>query len=79
MESQETKIRKGQAFNLAVNTAIARNEESNAKYIFQQFIYYYELAGLVQSSDLGMIVEVLDKPDFMAAITELKKTLEKTE
>lgn len=76
MESQETKIRKGQAFNLAVNNAIARNQENDAKYIFQQFIYYYELAGVVQSSDLDMIHEVLNKPDFMAAIEQLKRSIE---
>lgn len=76
MDNQETKIRKGQAFNLAVNTAIARDKEKDAKYIFQQFIYYYELAGVVQSSDLDMINEVLNRPDFMEAIENIKKCFE---
>jgi len=76
MENQESKIRKGQAFNLAVNDAISKSKQSDPRYIYQQFIYYHELAGIVQSSDLDMIAEVLNKPDFEAAVKQLKKTLE---
>ena len=75
-ESQESKIRKGQAFNLAVNDAIASKQQKNAKYVFQQFIYYHHLADLVQSTDLELIAEVIDKPDFMKALKELKESME---
>ena len=69
------KIRKGQAFNLAVNDAVANNNQSDPKYIYQQFIYYYTLADVIQSSDLDMIQEVLNKPNFDKAIKELKEAV----
>lgn len=75
MESQETKIRRGQAFNLAVNDSISQGKQSDVKYIYQQFIYYYSLAEIVQSSDLDMIQEVLNKPDFAAAIKKLQESV----
>jgi len=75
MDSQETKIRKGQAFNLAVNDSISKQKQTDVKYIYQQFIYYYELAGIVQSSDLEMIQEVLNKPDFAEAIKKLQEAV----
>lgn len=75
MESQETKIRRGQAFNLAVNDAISKGESGNPKYIYQQFIYYYNLADIVQGSDLDMIASVLNNPNFDKAIQQLKESV----
>lgn len=75
MDNHEMKIRKGQAFNLAVNDAVANNNQSDPKYIYQQFIYYYTLADVIQSSDLDMIQEVLNKPNFDKAIKELKEAV----
>lgn len=73
MESHEVKIRRGQAFNLAVNDAVSNKKQQNPKYIYQQYLYYYNLADIVQSSDIDMIQEVLNNPDFDAAIEQLKK------
>lgn len=75
MESQETKIRRGQAFNLSVNDSISLGKQNDPRYIYQQFIYYYSLAEIVQSSDLDMIQEVLNKPDFAAAIKQLQNSI----
>jgi hypothetical protein len=77
MESQETKIRRGQAFNLAVNDSIAKGESGNPKYIYRQFIYYYNLADIVQGSDLDMIQQVLNNPDFDKAIKQLQTVFAK--
>lgn len=74
-ESQESKIRKGQAFNLSVNDAISLGKQGDVKYIYQQFIYYHNLADIVQSSDLDMIAEVLNKPEFQSAIEQLKRSI----
>jgi len=73
MESQETKIRRGQAFNLAVNDAISKLRQDDPKYIYQQFIYYYNLADIVQGSDLDMIQSVLNNPNFDKAIQQLRE------
>lgn len=75
MDSQETKIRKGQAFNLAINDAISKSRQHDPKYIYQQFIYYYNLADIVQGSDLDIIQEVLNKPEFDKAIEQLKESI----
>jgi len=75
MISQEMKIRKGQAYNLAVSDAISKGEQNNPKYIYQQFVYYFTLAGVVQSSDLDMIQEVLNNKDFDKVIKDLQKVM----
>lgn len=75
MDSHEMKIRKGQAFNLAVHDAVAASKGNDPKYIYQQFLYYYEMAGLVQKCELDVIADVLDNPDFMAAIADLQKSM----
>lgn len=75
MESQETKIRRGQAFNLAVNDAISTGRQQDVKYIYQQFIYYHSLADIIQGSDLEMIQQVLNKPNFEAAIKQLQESV----
>lgn len=75
MDSQEMKVRKGQAFNLAVNDAISVSKQDDAKYIYARFIWYYNMANVVQGSDLDMIASVLDKPDFIAAVEQLKGSI----
>ena len=67
------KIRKGQAFNLAVNDSISKGKQGDAKYIYQQFVYYYNLADIVQGSDLDMIQSVLNNPNFDKAIQQLRE------
>ena len=63
-ETQETKIRKGQAYNLAIADAIHAGETNNPKYIYKRFIYYHQLADVVQGSDFDLIQQVIDSPDF---------------
>jgi hypothetical protein len=77
MESQESKIRKGQAYNLAVNDAISSGRQGDGKYIYQQFIYYHNLATVVQSSEMDMIQEVLNRPDFEKLIREFSEYFDK--
>jgi hypothetical protein len=75
MDSQETKIRKGQAFNLSVHDAVANGQANNPKYIYQRFIYYYTLADAVQGSDLDLIQEVVANKNFDDIIKKLQETL----
>lgn len=72
---QEMKIRRGQAFNLAVNDAVARGQENNPKYIYKKFIYYYHLADIVQGSDLDLIQKVIDNKDFDLVIKLLSEVM----
>ena len=71
--TQEMKIRKGQAFNLAVADAIAEKKQDDPKYIYQRVVYYFELAAVVQVSDTETILEVLNNPDFDKAIKAFKE------
>lgn len=50
---------KGQAFNLAVHEAVAAGKGKDTKYIYENFIYYYELGQLVQSANLEELREAL--------------------
>lgn len=43
---------KGQAFNLAVNQAVAEGKQKDTKYIYSLFIRYYELGQLIQGASL---------------------------
>ena len=74
-DSQETKIRKGQSFNLAVADAIQAGESNNPKYIYRKFIYYYSLGDAIQGSDIDLIQEVIDSPTFDKAIKTLQEAL----
>lgn len=58
-ESTDIRIRKGQAFNLAVNRAVEEGVADDTSKIFSYFIKYYEMAALVQSSSIEDIKAVL--------------------
>lgn len=59
-DSTELKIRKGQAFNLAVAAAISKDKAGDTKTIYGYFIYYYELANLLQGATIEDIKEALE-------------------
>jgi hypothetical protein len=60
VESQEVKIRKGQAFNLAVAQAIHEGKAEDRKYIYQQYLKFYDMASLLQSTDIQDLKTVLE-------------------
>lgn len=64
------------ALKLGVEQGRLSKNNLDPKYIFQQFIYYYNLADIVQGSDLDLIEEVLNKPDFLEAVKNLKESVE---
>lgn len=57
--NQEQKIRRGQAYNLAVSAAIADGKATDKKEIFAYFTFYYELGGLTQTYSLDEIKELI--------------------
>lgn len=50
--THEEKIRRGQAFNLAVQEAISLKEQDNVYTITKLFVKYYDLADALQKADL---------------------------
>lgn len=75
MAYDNTAARKGQAFNLAVHTAIARGQERNAKFIYKNFIYYLTLADVVQGSDTDLIQKVIDDKNFDELMVKLAEAM----
>lgn len=71
--TQEEKIRRGQAYNLAVADAIHNSQENSPKYIYKRFIYFHQLADVVQGSDFELIQQVIDSPDFDKVIKLLEE------
>lgn len=57
--SQEEKIRRGQAFNLAVSAAITEGKATDKKEIFSFFTFYYELSKLAQTYSIEEIEEYI--------------------
>lgn len=74
-DTQENKIRKGQAFNLAVNDAVTKGRENDPTYIYKRFVYYYDLAAIVQGSDLDLIQQVINSKDFDKVMKELREVM----
>lgn len=70
-----TAVRRGQAYNLAVHDAIHRGEAENPGYIYKKFIYYYTIGDAIQGSDMAMIQEVIANKDFDSLIHNLKEAL----
>lgn len=70
-----TAVRRGQAYNLAVHDAIHQGEAENPGYIYKKFIYYYSIGDALQGSDMEMIQEVIANKDFNELIGKLKETL----
>lgn len=58
--SQEDKIRRGQAYNLAVQAAIAAGNATDNKEIFAFFTYYYELGKICQTYSMEEIKRVIE-------------------
>lgn len=75
MDNQEMKIRKGQAYNLAILDAVNASQANNPKYIYKKFLYYYQLADIVQGSDLDLIQEVIDTKDFDKVMKMLNEVM----
>lgn len=72
----ETKVRKGQAYNLAVAAAIHEGEHDNVRYIYSKFIYFYDLGTLLQEADIKDLDRVLDSDDVRTMQDTLRRIRE---
>lgn len=59
MDNHEMKIRKGQAFNLAVNDAVSLGKQDDVKYIYSRFVKYFELGDLLQNASIEDIKKAM--------------------
>jgi len=75
-KSQEEKVRRGQATNLAVSQAIEEGRGLDVKRIFELFYFYYEVSKSLQSSDPETLAIQAGKPELVAATKKFKEILE---
>lgn len=54
---------RGQAYNLAVNDAIANGKSEDTYYISRKFIHYYNLGSLFQEIDIEDLKKELNKDE----------------
>ena len=64
---------KGQAYNLAVSTAIADGRHHDNKYVIQQYIKHLQVADMLQKSDPKTVLQALDNNEFLKALEGLDK------
>jgi hypothetical protein len=66
---------KGQAYNLAVLTAIADGKQHDNKYILQQYFRHKAFAQMLQTADEKILIQAIDRPEFVEALAGLHKLL----
>jgi hypothetical protein len=67
----------GQAINLAAADARNNNRENDVQYIYKRYLIWTDICEGIQSSDLGLIMEVINDREFEDIMSRLKKNLEK--
>ena len=68
---------KGQAYNLAIATAIADDKQHDNAYIIKQFLRHYEFASLLQKTPAKDLAIVAEEPGFIEIIKKLDEEFQK--
>lgn len=66
---------RGQAYNLAVQTAISEGRGNDNKYIIEQFLRHLQFAALVQKATPDQLASAVDNPKFIQLIQDLDNEL----
>lgn len=69
----EAKIRKAQAFNLAVSTAISEGKVLDNEYIFKQTFRYMELLEIIQEGNKDHLVSLVKAEPMLKLLEQLKE------
>lgn len=70
-----TRAAKGQAYNLAVATAIADGKQHDNEYIVKQYYRHYKFAALLQGASVQDVVDVIENPKLEELFNNLEKEL----
>ncbi len=74
IDAPNERAARGQAYNLAVLTAIADCKHHDHKYILKQYFRHKEMASLIQSCDETSLVQALENPK-LAEVFKLMESL----
>jgi hypothetical protein len=66
---------KGQAYNLAVLTALADGKGHDNVYITKQFLRHLQFAAILQKASTEQIASLLDNPKLVDLIKQIDETL----
>jgi len=66
---------KGQAYNLAILTAIADGRQHDNEYIVKQFLRHMQFAALVQKANPEQLAELLNSPRMLDLIKNLDQAI----
>ena len=67
---------RGQAYNLAVQTAIAEGKANDNEYITKQYLRHLQFAALLQKADPHQLADVLGNPRVMKLVADLDKAIQ---
>lgn len=66
---------KGQAYNLAIMTAIAEGRVNDNEYITKQFMRHLQFAALLQKADVHQLADVLNSPRVLKLVKDLDQAI----
>jgi len=75
LDSQELKIRKGQAYNCAINSAAALGKLNDTKFICKEFLRHLQFANFLQKTRVEDLVNALDSPEFLSLLNNVDEHL----
>jgi hypothetical protein len=75
LDSQELKIRKGQAYNCAITSAAALGKLDDTKFICKEFLRHLQFANFLQKARVEDLVTALDNPEFVGILNNLEEHL----
>lgn len=66
---------KGQAYNLAVMTAIAEGKHKDVRFIAQEFYRHFQTAALLQKANAEQISQIIENPKLVELLKEVEEIL----
>lgn len=75
-DNYSNRAARGQAYNLAILTAIADGRQHDNKYVVKQFYRHLKFANLLQSVKDEVLVQYVENPQLIAALEQLDKAVE---
>lgn len=66
---------KGQAYNLAVATAIAEGKQHNNEYIVKQYLRHLQFANILQKATPEQLEIAINNPEVLAKLREIEDML----
>lgn len=75
--NSDLKVRKGQAYNLAVATAIADGKQHDSSYITKQFLRHLQFAQLLQKATPEQMAVAIENEEILAKLKAIDDEISK--